>query len=115
MTNWDEIQISYEILKKGRQNHQLGRLASCMLEILPALQTAVNQRFENVRVSSVMFAIEVNVPATSQAVVIQCVDECKFVLRINSSTYEVLKETEADLSNVVERVVQFLELSKQRI
>ncbi len=113
MFTWDEIINSYEILRNGSEDLKRSRLANCMLKMLPSLRQSVEKRLPNVHLSLVMLAVELRIPGASQTVVVQSIDECRFVLRVKNIQYEVLKETEADLADVVEQTMQYLEMTKQ--
>jgi hypothetical protein len=115
MLTWDEITTNYEILKNSREDsHILSKVTGSMLKILPSLRHAVEERAMDIQLSRVMFALELSIPSTYQRVVVQSVDEGKFVLRTKNSRYKVLRETEADFSNVVEQTIQHLELTRRQ-
>jgi hypothetical protein len=109
MFTWDEVINRYEILYKGARGYERSKLAGCMLQILPSLRQAVEERFPGACLSLVMLAVELRLPSASHAVVIQAVDECRFVVRTKDEKYEVLEESEADLSNVIEQTIRYLE------
>jgi hypothetical protein len=113
MLTWDELINKFTVLREGSQGYKRSKLASCMLEMLPSLRQAVEMHLPDTRLALVMLAVELRVPGASQAVVIQCVDECRFVLRVKNNRYEVLEEKEVDMSNVVKQTMQYLEMSRE--
>lgn len=114
MFTWDDVIDRYKVLEKGAIGLERSTLAGSMVQMLPALRVAMEEQFPNVQLSLAMLAVELRLPETPQAVVVQCAEQSLFELRLIGREYEVLQEARATLPNVVEQVIKLLEISKQQ-
>jgi hypothetical protein len=113
MITWDELIDRFAYFERGSRGHERWKFVHPMHQVLPSLRQVVEEQFPNTHLSTGMLALNLTPQGASKIVTIQCVGEDRFRVGLNNNKFEVLEEEIVDLSNTVEQVIQYLEMSRQ--
>jgi hypothetical protein len=111
MITWDELIDRYNMLAKATEGYERAKYVNGILTILPRLRSSVEKSFPNIIVSTVILAVELRIPDSGNAVVIQYLDISHYSIKLKNNRYQILQETEVDSSHVIDEIIRFLRLS----